>query len=122
MNRAATTLARPLHVARLRRVLGLAVVMGLAVLGVGLAAGQALPWSAGPWLVLDERNVLAIDALQRVLGRPERMAKPMVDGATDGNFQPYFSVIQWRRTARPSGITACADGRRPGARRRAASP
>lgn len=93
MNRAAATLARPLHVARLRRVLRLAAVMGLAVLGMGQAAGQTLPWSEGPWLLLDERNVLAIDSLQRVLGRPERMAKPMVDGATDGNFQPYFSVI-----------------------------
>jgi hypothetical protein len=59
-------------------------------------AATAVPqkWSPGPWLLLDERNILAVDHLRRVLGRPVRHGEPVVDGAVDGNFQPYVSVMK----------------------------
>ena len=60
------------------------------------SAATATPrdWSPGPWLLLDERNILSVDHLQRVIGRPSRHGEPVVDGATDGNFQPYVSVVK----------------------------
>lgn len=51
-------------------------------------------WSAGPWLLLDERNVLSVEHLRRVVGQPARHGEPIVDGVTDGNFQPYMSVVK----------------------------
>ncbi len=57
-------------------------------------------WSGGPWLMLDERNVLAVDHMRRVLGKPVRHGEPIVDGATDGNFQPYISVSRDTATGR----------------------
>lgn len=51
-------------------------------------------WTAGDWLLLDERNILAVDHLQRVTGQPVRHGEPVVDGAVDGNFQPYMSVVR----------------------------
>lgn len=51
-------------------------------------------WSAGDWLFLDERNILSVDHLRRVQGRPRSHSEPVVDGAVDGNFQPYVSVVR----------------------------
>lgn len=58
------------------------------------SAAAPQSWSPGPWLLLDERNILAVDNLQRVVGRPRRHGEPVVDGAVDGNFQPYVSVVR----------------------------
>ncbi len=58
------------------------------------------PWSEGPWLLLDPRNILAVDHLQRVLSQPSRHGEPIVDGVTDGNFQPYISVVEDAGTGR----------------------
>jgi len=57
-------------------------------------------WSVGDWLLLDERNVLSVDHLQRTTGVPVRHGEPVVDGATDGNFQPYISVVRDAATGR----------------------
>lgn len=51
-------------------------------------------WSEGPWLLLDERNILSVDHLQRVIGQPVRHGPPIIDGEVDGNFQPYMSVTK----------------------------
>lgn len=63
-------------------------------------AGRPASWAEGPWLLLDPRNILAIDHLQRVRGQPVRHGEPLVDGATDGNFQPYISVVKDAGTGR----------------------
>lgn len=65
-----------------------------ANLGPGNASTTPSEWSAGPWLLLDERNILAVDHLRRVVGEPARHGEPVVDGATDGSFQPYVSVVK----------------------------
>ncbi len=51
-------------------------------------------WTPGDWLLLDERNVLSVDGARRVVGQPVRHGPPVVDGAVDGNFQPYVSVVR----------------------------
>lgn len=63
--------------------------------GIQPPAGPALKeWSPGDWLLLDQRNILAVDDLRRVTGQPVRQGDPVVDGAVDGNFQPYVSVVR----------------------------
>lgn len=51
-------------------------------------------WTPGDWLLLDERNILSVDHLQRITGQPVRHGEPVVDGSVDGNFQPYVSVVR----------------------------
>jgi hypothetical protein len=57
-------------------------------------------WAPGDWLLLDERNVHAVDQASRVVGQPVRHGEPVVDGAVDGNFQPYVSVVRDGETGR----------------------
>ena len=65
------------------------------VTAIGSPAPRPLTtWTANDWLLLDERNILAIDHLRRVTGQPTRHGEPVVDGAVDGNFQPYMSVVR----------------------------
>ncbi len=85
--------------------------------GLLVASGPGLSptsWSEGPWLMLDKRNILSVDHLQRVIGKPSRHGEPIVDGVTDGNFQPYISVVRdpqlnrwrmWYNTPRTPGNT-----------------
>lgn len=57
-------------------------------------------WSKGPWLFLDQRTILSVDHLERVPGQPVRHGEPLVDGQTDGNFQPYVSVVKEQTSRR----------------------
>lgn len=57
-------------------------------------------WTPGDWLLLDERHVLSVDHVRRVIGEPVRHGPPVVDGAVDGNFQPYVSVVRDTGTGR----------------------
>ena len=59
-----------------------------------VARAPVTAWQPGDWLLLDERNILSVENLQRVTGQPVRHGAPLVDGETDGNFQPYVTVVR----------------------------
>ncbi len=78
----------------------LALVCACELLATAREDSGPEEWLGGPRLMLDARNVLSVEHMQRVLGRPKRYGAPIVDGATDGNFQPYVSVVRDAQSGR----------------------
>lgn len=61
----------------------------------GSRAGDLAPaWTAGPYLMLDERLVANRDHVRREIHPPSRLPDPIVTGVEDQNFQPWLSVLR----------------------------
>ena len=70
------------------------MVLAACTAGVSRAANEAAAWTAGPYLMLDERIVASREHVQREIHPPTRLSDPIVTGVEDQNFQPWLSVLR----------------------------
>src|SRR4051812_46747371 len=81
----------------------------LLTTGVALASRQfmfaaeqtgALEIGLGPQLFLDGYLIESMDGLKRIIQRPERLPKPVLDSKSFGTTQPYMTVLRDEETNR----------------------
>lgn len=95
------------------RFIWLSLIIVLVPSGVG-AADVPLRLSGGPHLLLDDFLIEKSQGLTRTVDRPRRdLAKPVVTGPEDKNWQPFFTVLRddktgqfriWYNTPRATGF------------------
>jgi hypothetical protein len=69
-------------------------VLAACTVAESWAANEVPAWTAGPYLMLDERTVASREHVQREIHRPARLTTPIVTGVEDQNFQPWLSVLR----------------------------